>query len=317
MSLGQGLYFMSLVGGMAGLLSWALSSLFLSLVTFQAPAWFPDLVAVPVLGVLIGGMTVYFADKWSGGIILPRWVFAGALIGAMAGLAAGCVQIPLTVSLAERSPAVVRILAWMVAGSFIGLGLGLRWVSVNRARVAHAMVGGLLGGGLGGTIFVVLGNRIPDLSQALGYMLTGLGISMGIALAPILIRDGMLQFVSSGDARAQSKFGRSRKQWEIHDGDAFVIGSQPPSFAATRYSPEVEIFIPDATIAPKHARFYAREGRFYLARHPEIATAGGMASYVIRVRGRTLTDSQELQDADDIVVGRTALTFHTKRKAAQ
>jgi len=317
MSLGQSLYFLSLVGGLAGLTSWALTSLVFSLFTFQAPTWVPDLVAVPVLGALIGGLTVYFADKWSGGVILPRWVVTGTVVGLLSGFAAGCAQIPLTMHLSARAPEVARILAWMLAGSFIGMGLGLRWVSVNRLRVAHAMVGGLIGGALGGTVFVALGNHIPDLSQALGYMLTGLGISAGIALAPLLTRDGVLQFVSSGDARAQSKFARPQKQWEIHDGDSFVIGSQPPNFSSTAYRPEVEIFVPDATVARKHARFSAREGRFYLARHPEIAGASGLAAYALRVGGRTVTDSVELHDADDIVIGRTALVFLAKRKPAK
>jgi pSer/pThr/pTyr-binding forkhead associated (FHA) protein len=140
------------------------------------------------------------------------------------------------------------------------------------------------------------------------------GISFGITLAPILLRDGLIQFISSSDPRAQSKYGRSRKQWEVQDGDSYLIGSQIQSSSQTRYRPEIEIFIPDASIAPRHARLYGKEGRFYLARHTDAAGHSGLARYVLRVSGKTVTGFQELHDADDILIGRTALCFVAKRK---
>ena len=39
-----------------------------------------------------------------------------------------------------------------------------------------------------------------------------------------------------------------------------------------------------------------------------------MARYVLRVRGRTVESTMELRDNDDILVGRTALKFITKKK---
>jgi pSer/pThr/pTyr-binding forkhead associated (FHA) protein len=84
--------------------------------------------------------------------------------------------------------------------------------------------------------------------------------------------------------------------------------------STTRYRPEVEIFIPDAAIAARHATLFARERRFYVARHPDVGGEAGMARYVLRVRGRTVTTTQELRDSDDILVGRTALKFVTKKQ---
>lgn len=313
MSLYQTLYYMSLVGGMAGLFSWVLTAL-VSAILVNQPVWVSDLVSATILGGFIGGLTVGFSDHWSGNRVLPRWVISGVLIGMAAGATAGLVQIPITNNLGEQLPVLTRLLAWMLAGSFIGFGLGLRWVGVNRARVAHAFAGGLIGGALGGLIFAGLAASVPDLSQALGFVFVGVGICFGVTLAPILLRDGVLQFVSSGDPRAQSKFGRAHKEWEIQQGDSYVIGSQSQDVTRSRYRPEIDVFIPDAGIAARHAILLGKGGRFYLARHPNLADQASLARFQLRVRGKTVVSSQELRDSDDILVGRTALKFVTRRE---
>lgn len=314
MSLYQTLYYMSLVGGMAGLFSWALTALTAAALSNQRELWVSDLLAATILGGFIGGLTVGFSDRWSGNRVMPRWIVSGALIGIVAGALAGAIQIPITTHLGERAPVMTRLIAWMLAGSFIGLGLGLRWIHVNRARAAHAYAGGLIGGALGGLIFAGLGSRVPDLSQALGFVLIGVGICFGVTLAPILLRDGVLQFVSSGDPRAQMKFGRAKKEWELQQGDSYSIGSQNQDLSKTRYRPEVEIFIPDAAIAAHHAVLFGKDGRFFVSRHADTGGQAGLARYVLRVHGKTVTSSQELRDNDDLLIGRTALKFVTKKK---
>jgi hypothetical protein len=313
MSLYQTLYFMSLVGGMSGLFSWAIVRLIEAFLTSQQGDWVSDLIAASVLGAFIGGLTVAFSDRYSGNRVTPRWVVSGSFIGLVAGAIAGLIQIPITHRLAGSAPLATRLIAWMIAGSFIGLGLGLRWVHVNKMRAAHAYVGGLIGGLLGGIIFAEVGSTIPDFSQALGYVVVGVGICFGVTLAPILLRDGVLQFISSGDPTAQMKFGNKKKEWELQQGDSYTIGSTNQDRNMTRYRPEVEIFIPDAAIAPRHAILFGKDGRFYLARHPEIGGQAGLARYIMRVRGKTVTNSQEIFNADDILIGRTALRFVTRR----
>lgn len=313
MSLYQTLYFMSLVGGMSGLFSWGIVRLLEAVLTSSRGTWVSDVIATTVLGALIGGLTVAFSDRYSGNRVMSRWIVSGTVIGLLAGAVAGFLDIPITNRLSLTSPLAARLISWMVAGSLIGLGLGLRWIHVNRMRAAHAYVGGLLGGLLGGTIFAVVGSRIPDLSQAIGFIVVGVGICFGVTFAPILLRDGLLQFVSSGDPRAQMKFGHARKEWELQQGDSYTIGSRSKDLSSTKYRPDIEIFIPDAAIAPCHAILFGKDGRFYLARHPDAGGQAGLARYVLRVRGKTVTTSQELSSADDILVGRTALKFVTRR----
>ena len=128
-----------------------------------------------------------------------------------------------------------------------------------------------------------------------------MGICAGITLAPALLRSGSLIFVSSGDVRAQTKFGKHGKEWVLKPGGSYLIGSE-------RGQPgrrETEIVIQDAAIAPRHAVLFEREGRFYLMRHPEAAVAG----YALKVGRQTVTSKRELRDSDDILVGRTALEF--------
>lgn len=313
MSLYQTLYFMSLAGGFAGLVSWALTALLSATVLSNRPA-LADVTAAALLGLIIGLLTVAFSDKWSGNRVVARYVLAGGAIGLVAGLVGGLGMILITEHLGSQLPFLARLLSWMLTGSLIGLGLGLRWVMANKMRVVHACLGGLVGGAVGGSLFHLLGSRVPDLTQALGFVLVGVGICFGITLAPILLRDGLLKFVSSGDARAQAKFGRSGKEWEIRQGDTLLIGSQPLDLNRTAYAVGVQVFIPDAAIAPRHAILFGKEGRFYIARHPDINNPQGLARYVLRVRGRTVTTSQELKAGDDILVGRTAIRFMTKKE---
>ncbi len=314
MSLYQTLYYMALAGGMAGLFSWALVAILSSTILANRENWVADLTAACILGLLIGALTVAYSDRWSGNRVVPRYVFAGGIIGLIAGTLSGLAMIPITSNLGATQPFLARLLCWMLAGGLIGLGLGLRWVMANKMRVVHACVGGLIGGAIGGALFHALGSRVPDLTQALGFVLIGLGICFGVTLAPILLRDGILKFISSGDGRAQAKFGRSGKEWEIQQGDSYQVGSESVDLSKTTYAVGVQVFIPDAAIAPKHALIFGQEGRFYVARHRDINSQAGLARYVLRVRGKTVTTSHELNDGDDILIGRTAIKFASKRE---
>ena len=311
MALYQTLYFMSLIGAIAGLFAWALTAAFsAALPGFSQP----NLPAAIILGGFIGGLTVGYSDRSSGNPISARWIVSGVLIGIVAGAAAGLLQIPITNNVAPQAPLVARLITWMLCGSFIGLGLGLRWLAVNRLRVVHAMTGGLVGGAAGGAIFAALGGRIPDLSHALGFIAVGIGICFGVTLAPILLREGVLEFVSSGDPRAQYKFGASRKQWEVAQGDSYVLGSQSQDAIKTVYRPAAYIFIPDAGIAPRHAVLFGRGGKFFVSRHPDISNPAGLARFIVRVHGRSISASQELRENDDLLLGRTALRFMTRKR---
>jgi hypothetical protein len=157
----------------------------------------------------------------------------------------------------------------MITGTLIGFGISLRWLAVNKNRVLHGLIGGLFGGLLGGIVFWSLGAFTGgDISQALGFILTGVGITCGISVAPILLRQAVLEFSTSGDRQVLAKYARTRKQWEIHDGGKYVIGSLSASHTRSMFMPEVQIFVPDHLVAERHAVLLSKAGKYFIEPHP-------------------------------------------------
>lgn len=311
-----GLYFTSLAGAVAGLLAWGVTAL-LSAALLQ-PGGFPtsDFVATLALGICVGAVTVAYAESRVQTQGVGAGILLGIAIGGLAGAAAAGLEALVSRSLSDLFPALTTVLCWTVLGSLIGLSLGLRWIGSNRLRVAYGLVGGLLGGALSGLIFTTVGSHAPDIVQALAFTLVGATIALGIGLAPMPVYEGLLQFISSGDARAQSKLSRPPKgDWTLEQGQTYTIGSQET--ASSGRAGTNSIFIPDAAVAPRHAVVFGQHGRFYLARHPDVGGQAGVAHYVLRLRGRTLVKTGELRDADDILVGRTALKFAARDASSE
>lgn len=263
----QTVYFMALIGGIAGLASWFLASL-LSMTNWSDSQTI-DYINYALLGGLIGGLTVGFNDHWSGESIIAKWVLSGLLLGIVAGLAGGGMARLIKESLPDGREWLFQVLAWMMTGAFIGLSVSLRWVTTNKARVVQGLLGGLLGGALGGIAYWTLTAKIGDVAQALGMILTGIGITCGVSLAPILLRHGVLEFINSRDPGVIRKYAQDRKQWEIHDGGKYIIGSQSAIHTHTMLGPEIQIYIPDQQVAPKHAILLSREQRYFIEPHPE------------------------------------------------
>lgn len=320
MNLKQTVYFMALVGAAAGLACWNVQVWLSDFVTIsQDRNWVPVALSATLMGACIGGMTVAFADHWTSEKIVPTWVVAGVLLGAAAGLLTGFAYIPIETRVIrpDATPAAIAVahaLPWVIAGGLIGLVTGLRWASANPLRAVHALLGGLAGGTLGGLIVTVLPSE--EFLQALAYMLTGTGITLGVTLAPVLLSDGVLQFISSGDPRAQNKYGSPRQEWVIQEGDKLVVGSQTASAGMTMYAQDVHVYIPDAMVGPRHAVLFAKKKRFYVQLHPENAGPHGQPIEPLQVGDVNVVGTRELHNGDELVVGQTLLRFSTKRKQA-
>lgn len=316
MNLYRNIYFASLAGASAGLIAWSISSLILIGLGVRRGLWIPDATVVCILGVLLAASIFAYMDVTAGKRV--RWASLGfgLLFGLGSAICAGLLIELLQQRIQVESPVLFRIAAWALAGSLIGMGIGLRWVRSNRIRLLHTYAGGLAGGLAGGMIFTFLGPHSPELCQVCGLMVTGAGTGFGAALSPALARDGAVQFISSGDARAQSKFGRSAKQWVLEMGESYVLGNIAAPDSASKFQQGVDIFIPDSHLSPRHAVLFSRDGRYFIARHPDAGGAAGIPKFVLRVRGKTVTTAQELRASDDILVGRTALRFTSKKPQA-
>jgi hypothetical protein len=324
LSLKQTVYFMALVGGLAGLICWFVQVWVADQSFAEEQKWIVMLVNTTVMGALIGGMTVAFADHWTADRVVPKWVLMGVGLGVMAGATSTLVfsVSRINASLINPDPNSAlaflgRTLAWILSGTLIGFFVGLRWSGVNKLRAFHAAIGGLAGGLLGGMVFAWLGGGswYAGYGQALAFMITGTCITLGVTLAPVLLKDGVLQFISSGVPRAQNKYGSPRQEWVVQDGDTFVIGSQGADLTQTMYSRDVQIYIPDAKVGPRHAVLFAQNKRFFIQPHSDNIGRQGQPELPILVGDASVVRSHELHGGDEVVLGQTLLRFLTKKKS--
>jgi hypothetical protein len=143
-----------------------------------------------------------------------------------------------------------------------------------------------------------------------------MGITLGVTLAPVLLRDGVLRFISSADPRAQNKYGSPQQEWVIQEGDRFVIGSQGSDKNMTLYARAVDIYIPDAMIAKRHAMLFAKSKRFYIQQHPENVGPQGQPLSPLQVNNVNVTSTTELRDGAEIILGQTLLQFASRKQSA-
>src|ERR1700752_601795 len=114
---------MSLVGGLAGLCCWFLSALFTDFIQGAGTApWVSNTVQTALMGALISGLTVGFADRWTGDKVLLRWVLIALGLGLAPGIVTGLSATQIQSALAtQTSAAVPRVAVWVLAGGLIGL----------------------------------------------------------------------------------------------------------------------------------------------------------------------------------------------------
>ena len=312
MDLYRNLYFSALTGGLAGLFAWGLGGLVFVGLGVQPGLWSSDAILSCLLGTVLACSLFVWMNHAAGKRMGWESIGWGLLLGGGSAAVAAVGIWLLQTHIQMESPVLFRLVVWALAGSLIALGIGLRWVKTNRVRVLHTYAGGLVGGLAGGLVFTFLGPHSPELCQAFGLMLTGAGTGFGATLSPMLLRDGAVQFISSGDARAQSKYGRASKQWSLELGESYVLGNIVTADTGSRFQQGVDIFVPDSFLSPRHAVLFSKDGRYFIARHPDAGGPAGIAKFVLRVCGKTVTTSQELHESDDILVGRTALRFTSK-----
>lgn len=316
MNVFRGLYFATLAGASGGLLAWAVALLIFIVLGSRQQAFLPDAVQLMTFGLLVGVAVYLQLDRAVLGRMRWSSVGYGLLFGGLGALVAAALSVGFLRTVAPVSPNLFRLAVWTICFSIISLALGLRWVRSNRARVFHTYVGGLAGGLLGGLAFVLFAPHLSAGVGLCGLMLAGAGTSFGAGIAPVLVKEGLVRFISSGDARAQNKLGKAGKFWDLAADESYVVGSAMTAQGGAVFQQGAEIWLPDTAVAPRHAVVFSKDGRYFIARHPDASGPEGVAKYVLRIKGKTVVSSQELHPADDLLIGRTALRFES-RKAAQ
>ena len=273
----------------------------------------PDAITFLLFGIVVSVAMYLHFDKVLLGRVRGSSVGYGVLFGGIAALVAAGLDFLLAAGVAATSPGLYRMASWALCFSVVGLGLGLRWARSNLARVLHTYAGGLVGGLLGGLVFVLFTPHLPAGIGMCGLMLAGAGTGFGAGIAPVLVREGIIRFVSSGDARAQNKLGKNKTLWDLEVEESYTLGSAMTAQSGSKFQQGADICIPDSAVAPRHAVVFSKDGRYFIARHPDAGGPEGIAKYVLRVKGKTVVSSQELHPSDDVLIGRTALRFDSRK----
>lgn len=314
MSIYRGLYFSTLVGALGGLLT-SLGTVLLSIpLADKGFSWLPDTITLMLFGPLVGILLYIHFDRVLLGKVRVSSIGLGFLLGIFSAIAASVLASALRAGISTTSPTLYRVTVWAFCFSLIGAGLGLRWVKSNRGRVLHVYAGSLAGGFVGGLTFILFTPHISSGISMCSLMLAGAGTGFGSGIAPVLVREGVVRFISSGDARAQNKLGKNKMLWNLDTDESYVIGSASTAQDVNHFQKGADICIPDSSVAQRHAIVFHKNGRYFIARHPDASGPEGIAKYVLRIKGKTVVSSQELHPADDLLIGRTALRFESKKQ---
>jgi hypothetical protein len=307
------IYYTCLVGALAGLVCWGIVVILTNYGLFPGIGDYQDFLNMTLLGGAIGGLVVGFSDYWAEGSVLPGWVASGVVVGLFVGLLGAFFMVGIAPLLPDGMGIWRRVLPWALAGELIGFGVGMRWFAINRHTPLLATLGGMIGAALGGLIFTAFSSSgSSGFVQATAFVLTGVGITTGITLAPQLFSMGVIQFVSSTDPKAYSK--ARGHEWSLQEGDKLLIGSLSGQNTNTMMRREVELFLSDSLVAARHAYIFAQNGSFFIQNHDDNVAEGGMPHQPLSIWDQPVVGIQRLKDGDMITVGMTMLRFHTKKR---
>ena len=278
-------YYYAVLGAIGGLVGWKVSDL-LGL-SFVANIFLSEAIVGALIGLSIG-----FFIGITEGALTRNIVQAGksGLIGAVLGLVAGAIGLPLSELLFQGVGAgwIGRMLGWGIFGLLIGLAEGV----VGKNQAWKGMLGGLVGGAIGG--FLLEMTRIwfkdPLIGKVVGLILLGASTGAFISLMVVLLSKAWLE-VASGKLKGTEfildKFMRQ-------GGPAIAIGSSPL---------KSEIVFPDPDIAPQHAMLTSDGLNFSLK---------DMSMNGTFINNRRIERSQ-LANGQRIRMGNTELVYHEKR----
>jgi hypothetical protein len=248
--------------------------------------WQRDALAGFALGGSIG---------WALGAIGPwregAWLrFARAsVLGALAGGVGGALGLLAgeVVLGGFRGGLLGRAVSWGILGLAIGLSQALPHFSFDRLKMG--LIGGGIGGFIGGGFFECLrelgGGVRYDTSQAVGVLLLGGGLGLGLAVAELALRRYWVVVLS----------GRQEGRAYLLAGKSSVVGLDE----------HVAIgLFGDLTVERKHAVIERSAGGMRIL---PIATRNPT-----RINGEVITGPRLLADGDRIELGRTKLQFRER-----
>jgi len=177
----------------------------------------------------------------------------------------------------------VRGIAWAVFGVAGGIVYGL--VDRSGAKTKYGILGGLIGAGLGGTVFDPISflTRTGSLSRAVGFGLLGLATGVAIGIVESALKDRWL-YVASGPLA----------------GKQFIL-YKPLTTIGSSQSCDIYLF-KDTSILPQHGAIEMRGAQTFIRSDGPIFVSGSPAR------------NRALQSGDLIQIGRYAFHFRERQR---
>lgn len=290
----QGWFYLGVAGMLGALAGWGICEPFFGEHSGRA-SWLV-LITLPVIVMLtcLGlGIAESIVER-SGKKALIRGLTAlglGAVFGVIFDIAAEMVFgllraiiISLGVHTA-KNPAfwLVRGIAWAVFGVAGGIVYGLTDRSGRKTK--YGIIGGLIGAGLGGTIFdpISFATQTGTLSRGVGFALLGLATGVAIGIVESALKDRWL-YVASGPLA----------------GKQFIL-YKPITTIGSSQSSDIYLF-KDTSILPQHGVIELRGAQTSIRSDAPIFVSGAPARY------------RALQSGDLIQIGRYAFHFRERQR---
>jgi hypothetical protein len=177
----------------------------------------------------------------------------------------------------------VRGIAWAVFGVAGGIVYGL--VDRSGAKTKYGILGGLIGAGLGGTVFDPISflTRTGSVSRAVGFGLLGLATGVAIGIVESALKDRWL-YVASGPLA----------------GKQFIL-YKPITTIGSSQSCDIYLF-KDTSILPQHGAIEMRGAQTFIRSDGPIFVSGSPAR------------TRALQSGDLIQIGRYAFHFRERQR---
>lgn len=290
----QGWFYLGVAGMLGALAGWGICEPFFGEHSGRA-SWLV-LITLPVIVMLtcLGlGVAESIVER-SGKKALIRGLTAlglGAVFGVIFDIGAEMVYGVLKAIIfslgvqTNRSPAfwLVRGIAWAVFGVAGGIVYGLTDRSGRKTK--YGIIGGLIGAGLGGTIFdpISFVTRTGTLSRAVGFALLGLATGVAIGIVESALKDRWL-YVASGPLA----------------GKQFIL-YKPITTIGSSQSSDIYLF-KDTSILPQHGVIELRGAQTFIRSDGPVFVSGAPAR------------NRALQSGDLIQIGRYAFHFRERQR---
>jgi len=178
----------------------------------------------------------------------------------------------------------VRGIAWATFGIAGGIVYGL--VDRSGSKTKYGILGGLIGAGLGGTVFDPISflTRTGTLSRGVGFGLLGLATGVAIGIVESALKDRWL-YVASGPLA----------------GKQFIL-YKPLTTIGSSQSCDIYLF-KDTSILPQHGAIEMRGAQTFIRSDGPVFVSGSPAR------------NRALQSGDLIQIGRYAFHFRERQRS--